>query len=151
MLRKNFRRALGCASLVAIAAVSTPAAAQQIDRIVVFGDSYPDQGNAFALGYANPQALAIYPDKRFSSGQNYIDVLASLLHAPVDNYAIGGAFGGTNNGTLCFDPFYAPGTSPLGRRLSNGVAAWVTCGMATRGFSTPKTTRPPPVWRLGPT
>ena len=83
MLRKNFRRALGCASLVAIAAVSTPAAAQQIDRIVVFGDSYPDQGNAFALGYANPQALAIYPDKRFSSGQNYIDVLASLLHAPV--------------------------------------------------------------------
>ena len=84
MLRKNFRRALGCASLVAIAAVSTPAAAQQIDRIVVFGDSYPDQGNAFALGYANPQALAIYPDKRFSSGSNYIDVLASLLHAPVD-------------------------------------------------------------------
>jgi phospholipase/lecithinase/hemolysin len=113
MVRKYFRRALGYASLIALASAATPAAAQQIDRIVVFGDSYADTGNAFALGYANPQALAIYPDKRFSSGQNYIDVLSTLLHAPVADYAIGGAFGGTNNGTLCFDSFYAPGTTPL--------------------------------------
>src|SRR4051812_21595692 len=110
MVRKSFRRALACASLIAIAA---PASAQQIDRIVAFGDSYADQGNAFALGYANPQALSLYPTRRFSGGTNYIDTLATLLHVPVENFAIGGAFGGTNNGTLCFDPFYAPGTSPL--------------------------------------
>jgi len=113
MFRTSFRRALACASLIAIAATATPAAAQQIDRIVVFGDSYADTGNAFALGYANPQALAIYPTKRFSSGNNYIDVLSTLLNAPVEDFAIGGAFGGSNNGTLCYDPYYAPGTSPL--------------------------------------
>ena len=71
---------------VAIAAVSTPASAQQIDRIVAFGDSYADTGNAFALGYANPQALAIYPTGRFSGGTNYIDTLAALLHVPVREF-----------------------------------------------------------------
>jgi phospholipase/lecithinase/hemolysin len=109
----SFRRALGCASLLAVAAASSPAAAQQIDRIVAVGDSYADTGNAFALGYANPQALAIYPTQRLSGGTNYIDTLAAMLHVPVEDFAIGGAFGGSNNGTLCFDPFYAPGTSPL--------------------------------------
>src|SRR3982751_3932562 len=77
------------ASLAAIAVTSTHATAQQIDRIVAFGDSYTDTGNAFALGYANPQALAIYPTRRFSSGTNYIDTLASILRAPVQNFAIG--------------------------------------------------------------
>ena len=136
MVRNNVRRALvGCASLIALASVPTPAAAQQIERIVVFGDSYADQGNAFALGYANPQALAIYPNKRFSSGFNYIDALANLLHAPVANYAIGGAFGGTNNGTLCFDPFYAPGTSPLcGKGLQYEVDQFLNVGAQSAVF-----------------
>lgn len=112
---KLARRALGAASALTALAAS-PAAAQQIDRIVVFGDSYADQGNAFALGYSNPDALAIYPTGRFSGGVNYIDVLTNLLNVTpenVDNNAIGGALGGTNNNTLCFDPYYAPGTSPL--------------------------------------
>ena len=69
------------------------------------GDSYADDGNAFELGYANPGALAIYPTRRFSGGTNYIDTLAEILSVPVENFAIGGAFGGSNNGTLCFDPF----------------------------------------------
>ena len=82
------------------------ASAQQIDRIVAFGDSYADTGNAFALGYANPQALAVYPTGRFSGGSNYIDTLGNILQVPVQDFAIGGAFGGTNNGTLCFDAVY---------------------------------------------
>jgi outer membrane lipase/esterase len=113
MVRTSFRRALACASLIALAVGAAPASAQEIERIVVFGDSYADTGNAFALGYANPQALAIYPTGEFSGGNNYIDVLSILLDAPVEDFAIGGAFGGTNNGTLCYDSFYAPGTSPL--------------------------------------
>ena len=135
MVRRNIRRALACASLIAVAAGSTPAAAQQIERIVAVGDSYNDTGNAFALGYANPQALAIYPNKRFSSGFNYIDALANLLHAPVANYAIGGAFGGTNNGTLCFDSFYAPGTSPLcGKGLQYEVDQFLNVGTQSAVF-----------------
>ena len=58
------------------------------------------------LGYANPQALAVYPTGRFSGGSNYIDTLSQILQVPVHNFAIGGAFGGTNNGTLCFDATY---------------------------------------------
>ena len=135
MFRKNLRSALAGASLAALAFVSTSASAQEIKRIVVFGDSYADTGNAFALGYANPQALAIYPDKRFSSGQNYIDVLSAILHAPVADYAIGGAFGGTNNGTLCFDSFYAPGTSPLcGKGLQYEVDQFLNVGTQSSVF-----------------
>ena len=110
MKSRLFSRVFACASL---ATLSAPADAQQIDRIVAFGDSYADTGNAFALGYANPQALAIYPTRRFSGGSIYIDTLADILQVPVQDFAIGGAFGGTNSGTLCFDSFYAPGTSPL--------------------------------------
>ena len=93
MLPKRFRRVLSCASLITIAASSAPAAAQQIDRIVAFGDSYADTGNAFALGYANPQALAVYSTGRFSGGTNYIDTLSDILQVPVEDFAIGGAFG----------------------------------------------------------
>ena len=59
MLNKKLRGALVRASVAAMAAAATPAAAQQVDRIVAFGDSYADTGNAFALGYANPAALTV--------------------------------------------------------------------------------------------
>jgi uncharacterized protein YhjY with autotransporter beta-barrel domain/phospholipase/lecithinase/hemolysin len=135
MLTKKFRRVLACASLFAIAGASMPASAQQIDRIVAFGDSYADTGNAFALGYANPSALAVYSTGRFSGGSNFIDTLASILQVPVDNFAIGGAFGGTNNGTLCFDTFYAPGTSPLcGKGLQYEVDQFLGVGTQSPVF-----------------
>ena len=97
------RAALAASALTCLAA---PAGAQQIERIVVFGDSYADSGNAFALGYANPQAQAIYSTGRFSGGVNYVDVLANFLGVPVENYAIGGALASQNNTLLCFDPVY---------------------------------------------
>ena len=107
MIFNHFRRALACASLGAIAAVSTPLQAQQIHRIVAFGDSYADTGNLFALGYANPLAKLAYPTGRFSGGSNYIDTLHTILGAPVFDYAIGGAEGGVNNNTVCFsDPTF---------------------------------------------
>ena len=132
--RRAFR-SLFSVSLAALAALPAPAAAQHIDRIVAFGDSYADQGNAFQLGYANPQALTIYHTGRFSGGSNYIDTLSTILNAPVDNFAIGGAFGGSNNGTLCFDPFYAPGTSPLcGKGLQYEVDQFLDVGAQAAAF-----------------
>ena len=79
--------------------LATPAAAQRIDRIVAFGDSYADDNNATSLILANPatpaatraQIQQLYPTGRFSGGTNYIDTLSQLLNAPVDNFAIGGA------------------------------------------------------------
>src|SRR6478735_4815752 len=141
MKARLLSRVLGCASLAALAAVSAPAGAQQIDRIIAFGDSYADTGNAFALGYANPQALAIYPTKRFSGGSIYIDTLADILQVPVQDFAIGGAFGGTNNGTLCFDSFYAPGTSPLcGKGLQYEVDQFLGVGTQSSVFPNASTT-----------
>lgn len=132
MVRKNFSRLFACASLGALASISTPAAAQQISRIVAVGDSYADTGNAFALGYANPQALAVYPTGRFSGGTNYIDTLAALLHVPVEDFAIGGAFGGTNNGTLCFDAVY--GAPLCGKGLQYEVDQFLNVGPQSAVF-----------------
>ena len=73
----------------ALALVATPASAQRITRIVAFGDSYVDDGNAFQL--AGIPFPAPYSTGRFSGGSNYVDTLSQLLGAPVDNFAIGGA------------------------------------------------------------
>ena len=85
-----------CAA-TALVACATPAAAQRVDRIVAFGDSYADDGNLFALiGQPFP---SVYPTGRFSGGTNYIDTLGQILNVPIDNFAIGGAFT-TNDNTV---------------------------------------------------
>jgi uncharacterized protein YhjY with autotransporter beta-barrel domain/phospholipase/lecithinase/hemolysin len=94
----NRRRVLACASLLSLAAIATPASAQQIDRIIVFGDSYADTGNALRLAGINPLSTQIYTTGRFSGGSNYVDTLSDLLQVPQDNFAIGGA-STTGNGT----------------------------------------------------
>ena len=96
MIYRRFTRSLLSASLLTCAALSTPAAAQQIDRIIVFGDSYADTGNALRLAGVNPVTTQIYTTGRFTGGSNYVDTLSSLLQIPQFNFAIGGAR--TNNG-----------------------------------------------------
>jgi outer membrane lipase/esterase len=87
---------LCAAASVAAFAGATPASAQTVGRIVAFGDSYADDGNLFELlGIPRP---AVYPNGRFSDQTNFVDTMALLLHVPVDNFAIGGAF--TNNGNI---------------------------------------------------
>ncbi|HYI63547.1 MAG TPA: autotransporter domain-containing protein [Allosphingosinicella sp.] len=92
----KFCKGLLCAALsVAALAAATPASAQRVTRIVAFGDSYADDGNLFELlGIPRP---AVYPNGRFSDGTNFVDTMSLLLGAPVDNFAIGGAFTGTGN------------------------------------------------------
>ena len=100
----NHRLFAGALLAATAITVATPAAAQSIDRIVVFGDSYADDNNATSLILANPgtpaatraQIQQLYPTGRFSGGTNYIDTLSQLLAAPVENFAIGGAR--TDNG-----------------------------------------------------
>src|SRR5256885_664417 len=96
MILRRASRALVCASLVSLGALSVPAAAQQIDRIIVFGDSYADIGNALRLAGVSPISTGVYTTGRFSGGSNYIDTLADLLQVQQYNFAIGGAR--TNNG-----------------------------------------------------
>lgn len=138
MVRRRLSRILVTASLAAIAATAEPASAQHIHRIVAVGDSYADTGNAFRLGYANPQALQVYPTGRFSGGSNYIDTLSTILNVPVENFAIGGAMGGTNNGTLCFDATY--GAPLCGKGLQYEVDQFLNVGTQSAVFPNSSTT-----------
>ena len=61
---------------------AAPAAAQRVDRIIAFGDSYADDGNAIELLLASPFVPQedkdllelLYPFGRFSGGgTNYVD------------------------------------------------------------------------------
>lgn len=126
------RSRLALVAATALTAFATPAAAQQVDRIVTVGDSYADDNNAFALGYNNPGALAVYPTGRFSGGTNYIDTLGEILQVPIENFAIGGAFGGSNNGTLCFDPPF--GNNLCGKGLQYEVDQFLNVGVQSGVF-----------------
>jgi outer membrane lipase/esterase len=91
----RFTAALLAATAAAAALAAAPVSAQEVDRIVAFGDSYADDGNLFELlGIPRP---AIYANGRFSNGTNFVDTMAQLLGVPVDNFAIGGAFTGNGN------------------------------------------------------
>ena len=91
MNRRRLSRALACASIFSLAMLPGTAAAQQIDRIIVFGDSYADTGNALRLAGINPATTVVYTTGRFSGGNNYIDTLTNILQVPQYNFAIGGA------------------------------------------------------------
>ena len=91
-MTRFMRRALiGASALAFTTLAATPAAAQRVDRIIAFGDSYADDGNAFELGLVSPSVAPLYPTGRFTGGTNYIDTLSQLLGVPVLNFAIGGA------------------------------------------------------------
>jgi uncharacterized protein YhjY with autotransporter beta-barrel domain/phospholipase/lecithinase/hemolysin len=77
------------------AAITAPASAQRVNRIVAFGDSYADDGNFFELtGIPIPSS---YPRGRFSNGTNFVDTMGQRLNVPIQNFAIGGAFTGAGN------------------------------------------------------
>ena len=97
-------RLLALSLLAASALTAAPAAAQRVDHIVAFGDSYADDGNAFQLGGIDPATTTIYTTGRFSGGTNYVDTLASILNASVDNFAIGGAKTDNTNTSSPFLP-----------------------------------------------
>lgn len=84
-------RLLTMSLLAASALTATPAAAQRIDHIVAFGDSYADDGNAFQLAGIDPATTVVYTTGRFSGGTNYVDTLGDLLNVGIENFAIGGA------------------------------------------------------------
>jgi phospholipase/lecithinase/hemolysin/uncharacterized protein YhjY with autotransporter beta-barrel domain len=105
-MTKLMSRALIGASAIALSALAaSPASAQNVDRIVAFGDSLADSGNALYLLLNSPavppatkaQLAALYPTGRFSGGTNYIDTLSLILGVPTLNYAVGGAQTGPSN------------------------------------------------------
>lgn len=79
----------------------SPAYAITFDKIIVFGDSLSDNGNVFSLTSKAHQKIPRIPvvpkeppyfQGRFTNGQVWIEHLAVLLNAPLDDYAYGGAW-----------------------------------------------------------
>ena len=95
MSKRGFLSCALSGAAFATISLASPAAAQRVDNIVAFGDSYADDGNAFQLAGIDPVTTIIYPTGRFTGGSNFNDTLSQLLNAPVENFAIGGA--GTGN------------------------------------------------------
>lgn len=126
MFRRRMLRAFALASVTSLAAWSTGASAQQIDRIVVFGDSYADTGNFFRLVGVNPLTTSIYTTGRFSGGSNYIDSLSQTLQVPVYNFAIGGARTNNTNQTAGAPGFTFEVQQFLAGGGSNGFPAVTT-------------------------
>lgn len=109
------RLALAALTASALTAVSAPASAQQIDRIVTFGDSYADDGNFFEILGINPATTTIYTSGRFSGTTNYVDTLSDILGVPVENFAIGGAMAQTFPGGISnVNCSGIPASCPLG-------------------------------------
>jgi phospholipase/lecithinase/hemolysin len=84
------------AALLSGLSVAAHAAPPSYDNLYIFGDSYCDVGNLFALtGGAEPAAP--YYNGRFSNGPIWLDHVAGFLGVPLTASALGGtdyAFGG---------------------------------------------------------
>ena len=84
------------AAFPGLAIVSSHAATPRYDALYVFGDSYCDVGNLFAVSGYPP---APYYMGRFSDGPIWLDHVAGFLHVPLTpsilngtDYAFGGAW-----------------------------------------------------------
>ena len=81
----------------------TPGAGAPFTGIVAFGDSLTDTGNAYAFTYGAYPPEPYYSQGRFSNGKVWIEYLAKSMHlAPrfLENYAVGGAMTGDQNGSV---------------------------------------------------
>lgn len=88
-------RGVSAAALL-VACAATQAAPS---KLVVFGDSLSDNGNASALvgQYGIDLPAEPYVDGRFSNGPVAVEVMASQLGLSLENHAFGGALSGVNN------------------------------------------------------
>lgn len=89
-----------CRSLVAGVLALTSAVSQAApSKLIVFGDSLSDNGNASALvgRYGLNLPAAPYFEGRFSNGPVAVEVMASQLGLRLENHAFGGALTGLNN------------------------------------------------------
>jgi phospholipase/lecithinase/hemolysin len=88
------------AAFLGVAVVSSKAATPSYDALYVFGDSYCDVGNLFAVSGYPPFP---YYMGRFSDGPIWLDHVAGFLHVPLTpsilngtDYAFGGAWATAN-------------------------------------------------------
>jgi phospholipase/lecithinase/hemolysin len=90
------RSVVSLAVIISLATIIVRASTPTYDNLYVFGDSYCDVGNIFAVtGGAEPAAP--YYNGRFSKGPIWLDHIAGFLGVPLAPSLLGGtdyAFGG---------------------------------------------------------
>ena len=91
----NHRFSAGALLAATALTFAAPASAQRVDRIVAFGDSYADDGNFFQLVGIDARRRRLIRPAAFRAAPTISTRSATLLDAPIDNFAIGGAL--TNN------------------------------------------------------
>lgn len=101
------------------------ASEKPITKIIAFGDSYSDNGEAKLISTKiinskiKPEEAYIKPDKniywngRYSNGNTAVEILAKKINVPLINYATGGATTGYNNYSEWMD--YLNKTGVLGQ------------------------------------
>ncbi|KAF9986734.1 hypothetical protein BGZ75_001490 [Mortierella antarctica] len=62
-----------------------------IKKLVVFGDSFSDNGNVYRISNGSWPVASSYPDGRFTNGPNWADYVAMDGRFKMDNFAFGSA------------------------------------------------------------
>jgi phospholipase/lecithinase/hemolysin len=105
-----------------------------IRRVICFGDSTSDNGAGFRLTselVERPEAPAdafvlaappAYPDGRFTNGFAAVEVMADLLGAALDDFAVGGALSAYGNYYAWIDRFEQTGLLAQVDRYTAGLA-----------------------------
>lgn len=125
--------ALSAVAGAALLVVTAPASAARPDKLIVFGDSLVDAGNAYlGTGGLTAQPSLGYFNGRFSNGPVYTDLINARLTgsyttpylAGGDNYAVGGA-------RAASDAFFFGGAFTVpGLQSQLGIYAGVSGGIA---------------------
>ncbi|CAO0796840.1 unnamed protein product [Mucor circinelloides] len=106
------------ASLVALSASAVSAT---VDKIVVFADSYTDNGNDYSHSKFPPSPP--YYKGRFSNGPTWLEHVAEDVSIPVENHGYGGATTNNLDAYSEFNGWTVPGLKQQVATLeSNGTA-----------------------------
>ncbi|CEP15517.1 hypothetical protein [Parasitella parasitica] len=107
--------------IASLVALSASAVSATVDKIVVFADSYTDDGNDYSHSKFPPSPP--YYEGRFSNGPTWLEHVAETVSIPVENHGYGGAT--TDNADVYseFNGWTVPGLKQQVSTLkSNGTA-----------------------------
>ena len=103
----------GCGTKATIEETSEKEQKNSFSKMIAFGDSYSDNGSAFAISsaivasgevegaYVKPGDL--YYENRYSNGKVAVEIAAEKASLPLINYATGGALSGQENYSAWMD------------------------------------------------
>ncbi|CAO3654416.1 unnamed protein product [Mucor fragilis] len=93
--------------IASLVALSASAVSATVDRVVVFADSYTDNGNDYEHSQFPPSPP--YYEGRFSNGPTWLEYVAKDVSIPVENHGYGGATTDVADAYSKFNGWTVPG------------------------------------------